>query len=114
MLAVGCGGGGGDGICEDIDLCLRIRDHGYRVWYWPEIDVIHVGGGSNVAGKRPPEANVAYFRTMGPFYRKHRPGLSGRVTAFIITAVAECMLFASKLGLRRLSPHTKPVENDGG
>lgn len=91
---------------EDIDLCLRVIAHGYRVRYWPMVDVVHVGGGSNVAGKRPPEANAAYFRTMAPFYRKHRPGVRGRLAAAIIGAAAEGMLFASRAGLGRLSAHT--------
>jgi len=97
---------------EDMDLCLRVIGHGYRVHYWPAVDVVHIGGGSNVAGRRPPEANAAYFRTMGPFYRKHRPGLRGRVMAVVISVAAEAMYLASRFGAGRLSPHTAQRETD--
>ena len=53
---------------------------------------VHVGAGSNVAGKRPPAANAAYFRTMAPFVRKHRPGLRGRVLAAGVWTAGEAGL----------------------
>jgi len=32
---------------EEVDLCLRIQQAGYEVWYLPEIVVIHLGGESS-------------------------------------------------------------------
>jgi GT2 family glycosyltransferase len=32
---------------EEVDLCRRIQDAGYRIMYWPEIVVIHIGGESS-------------------------------------------------------------------
>ena len=32
---------------EEVDLCRRIKNAGYQIWYWPEIVVIHVGGESS-------------------------------------------------------------------
>ena len=86
---------------EDIDLCLRFIEAGWRVHYWPEVTVVHVGAGSNVNGHRPPAADAAYFRTMAPFIRKHRPGLRGRVTANLVGLAAEAMYAASRLSARR-------------
>jgi GT2 family glycosyltransferase len=88
---------------EDIDLCLRFAEHGWRVHYWPRVTVVHVGAGSNVDGQRPPAADEAYFRTMAPFIRKHRPGLAGTATAAMVACVAEGMYAASRLrgALRR-------------
>lgn len=87
---------------EDIDLCLRFVEHGWRVRYWPGVDVIHVGAGSNVDGKRPPMANAAYFRTMAPFIVKHRPGWRGRIVGILVGVVAEALLATSLIsaGLR--------------
>jgi len=82
---------------EDIDLCLRAIEHGYRVRYWPGVDVVHVGAGSNVDGRRPAKADEAYFRTMAPFIRKHRPNLWGRATAAAVAVVAESMHVASRV-----------------
>lgn len=82
---------------EDIDLCLRFIEHGWRVRYWPGTTVVHVGAGSNAGGRRPAEADSAYFRTMAPFIRKHRPGLRGRALAVGVWAVGEVALAASRL-----------------
>lgn len=87
---------------EDIDLCLRFVEHGWRVRYWPGVTVVHVGAGSNVNGRRPPAADSAYFRTMAPFIRKHRPGVRGTAIAAGVWAVGEAALAASRL--RRTPP----------
>ncbi len=82
---------------EDIDLSLRFIADGWRVHYWPGVDVVHVGAGSNVDGKRPPMANAAYFRTMAPFIAKHRPGVRGRLLAAVVGVTSELLLLASSL-----------------
>ncbi len=85
---------------EDIDLSLRFVEAGYRVHYWPKLDVVHVGAGSNVAGQRPPAANAAYFRTMAPFVRKHRKGLRGWLLALTVWITGEMMLGATEIRRR--------------
>jgi GT2 family glycosyltransferase len=82
---------------EDLDLCLRFIRHGWRVRYWPGCEVVHVGAGSSPGGRRPAAADSAYFRTMAPFVRKHRPGLRGRALAGGVWAVGELALAASRL-----------------
>jgi GT2 family glycosyltransferase len=32
---------------EEVDLCRRIKDSGFKVLYWPDIVVIHIGGESS-------------------------------------------------------------------
>jgi len=32
---------------EEVDLCRRIQQAGYRIMYWPDIVVIHIGGESS-------------------------------------------------------------------
>lgn len=81
---------------EDLDLCLRFIESGWRVRYWPEVDVLHVGAGSNVNGRRPAAADAAYFRTMAPFIRKHRPGAHGRALAGGVWLVGELALVLSR------------------
>lgn len=82
---------------EDMDLSLRISEAGFRVLYWPGVDIVHVGAGSSVDGVRPPMADAAYFRTMAPFTRKHRPGLVGLVLSVVVWVVAEAMYLLSRL-----------------
>lgn len=33
--------------CEEVDLCRRIKAHGFRVLYWPDVVVTHIGGESS-------------------------------------------------------------------
>ena len=74
-----------------------VVSHGYRVRYWPLVDVVHVGAGSNAQGRRPAKADEAYFRTMAPFIRKHRPGLRGHAYALVVAGAAETMYVGSRL-----------------
>lgn len=85
---------------EDMDLSLRIAEAGFRVLYWPRVDVVHVGAGSNVDGVRPPMADAAYFRTMAPFFRKHRPGAFGCMLSGVVWFLAESMYLLSRLRTR--------------
>ena len=32
---------------EEVDLCRRIRQAGWEIWYWPDIVVTHIGGESS-------------------------------------------------------------------
>ena len=84
---------------EDIDLCLRMREAGWAVRYWPGTEVVHVGGGSTGSTDAPPEARDAWFRTMAPFLRRRRPGLRGLVSAATAGALAETARAGD--GLRR-------------
>jgi len=53
---------------EDNDWCLRMRKKGWKVFYNPEITVLHVGGQSLIKNH---EAQKAYYRSLVYFYRKH-------------------------------------------
>lgn len=53
---------------EDNDLCLRLRERGWRVYYNPDVSVIHLGGQSLAQN---PEAPEAYYRSLDHFYSKH-------------------------------------------
>lgn len=32
---------------EEVDLCKRIKQKGYSIWYWPDVTVVHFGGESS-------------------------------------------------------------------
>ncbi len=53
---------------EDNDWCLRIRQAGWRVYYNPQVAIIHIGGQSLA---RNPAARRAYRESLRYFYRKH-------------------------------------------
>ncbi len=74
---------------EEVDLCLRIKAAGYRIQYWPDVVVTHLGGASamKVAGEPfcPKEAQLllARMRSKLLYYRKHH-GWWGAWSARII------------------------------
>jgi hypothetical protein len=53
---------------EDNDWCLRIRRQGWRVYYYPRVAVIHLGGQSLAHN---PAARAAYYTSLRYFYAKH-------------------------------------------
>ncbi len=59
---------------EDIDLCYRLRRRGYKLIFFPRLDVLHRGGASTFAlgfGNRR-----EYRRSQIYFYQKHNSPLS--------------------------------------
>jgi len=57
---------------EDVDFCAAIRARGRRILFAPEVEVVHVGGGSAAAA--PDATYAAYRRSQIAFYEKHHPG----------------------------------------
>ncbi len=67
---------------EDIDLCFRIKEKGYRIMYLPYLKVLHFKGVSTGLKKHSQEITTAnfetrrrsldaFYSTMKTFYRKH-------------------------------------------
>lgn len=63
---------------EEVDLCRRIKQAGYTVWYWPDVVVVHIGGESSRQLKKTLEfssmaAQVVMWRMRSTllYYRKH-------------------------------------------
>lgn len=56
---------------EDIDLCLRVKNTGRSVVYWPGVTVTHIKSG--ITGRsRSPRLNYHFYRSLAVFYRKHQ------------------------------------------
>lgn len=53
---------------EDLDWCYRIKAVGWKVYYNPEVTVLHI---KRAASARNPRAQVEFWRAMEYFYRKH-------------------------------------------
>lgn len=54
---------------EDIDLCYRIKQGGYKIMYYPEAMIIHYKGGSSK--KRRTKVIYNFHNAMWIFYKKH-------------------------------------------
>ncbi len=55
---------------EDIDWCHRFWEKGWKVLYWPAVEVVHRKGGSS-GDIRSWTLNRAFHRSMWLFYAKH-------------------------------------------
>jgi GT2 family glycosyltransferase len=66
---------------EEVDFCKRIKNHGYSIWYWPDIAVVHIGGESSRQvrslqfSRTGAQLTLWRMRSMLLYYRKHH-GLS--------------------------------------
>lgn len=55
---------------EDLDLCLRLRQAGWRILYWPKVTAVHLKAASS-GPIRSWRLNHAFHRSMLLFFRKH-------------------------------------------
>jgi len=57
---------------NDVDLCKRLWDAGWEIWYTPRASMVHVGGASTSQVRRRmiDESHRSFIR----FYRKHYAG----------------------------------------
>ena len=55
---------------EDLDLCYRIHEKGYSIWYHPETQIIHKKGKSS--SKSVLRSRFAFYEAMILFSRKHK------------------------------------------
>lgn len=54
---------------EEVDLSLRVKQLGWKVYYSPEAEIIHCGGGSTATNRY--KAAISYRRSQLYFYKKH-------------------------------------------
>ena len=56
--------------CEDVDLCLRIAQEGYKLIYYPYASITHLKGASGLQAKTPKVIRW-FHESMLLFYNKH-------------------------------------------
>lgn len=62
---------------EEVDLCKRIKQAGFELWYWPQIVVTHLGGASSktvqqqLVSKSSAQVVEWQMRSRLLYYRKH-------------------------------------------
>ncbi len=88
---------------EEVDLCLRLKQAGFTVWYWPDIVIVHIGGESS-RGRidlefSPQASQVVLWRMRSTllYYRKHH---GWRVH---LARLSELFLYRGVLARNRLS-----------
>lgn len=86
---------------EEVDLCLRLKQHGWQVWYQPAAQVVHLGGASSAS--RRVEREREMYRSRLRFYRKHYGAFNARVfklQLFALTAVKSVVHSSRRLVTR--------------
>jgi len=62
---------------EEVDLCRRIKAAGHTIWYWPDVEVVHIGGESSktvtrlTMSSRGAQLTLWRMRSALLYYRKH-------------------------------------------
>ncbi len=92
--------------CEEVDHCRRVYDAGWKVYFYPATEVVHIGGESakidatlSAAGRQ-----IAALQTESEllYFRKHY-GLRGLI-ASIVLAGSAVLLAAIKDAVRPVKP----------
>lgn len=77
---------------EEVDLCFRLHQKGWKILFVPHAQVVHHGGQS--AKQHLVEMTLARYRSMCAFYRKHYPRWHLVFLKFIILVAAFARLLA--------------------
>ena len=71
---------------EDLDWAFRIKAAGWKVYYNPAVQVLHV---KRAASRHSSRAHIEFYRAMDIFYRKHYAAQTPRwVHVLVVTAIA--------------------------
>jgi GT2 family glycosyltransferase len=69
---------------EEVDLCRRLKAAGYQIWYWPDVEVVHLGGESSKTIKHikisssGSQLELWRMRSRLLYYRKHHGAFGAR------------------------------------
>ena len=67
---------------EDIDLCYKIKDRGYKILYYPEAQIVHYKGGSSK--KKRSKVIYDFHEAMWIFYKKHYRKKYGFIVTLLV------------------------------
>jgi hypothetical protein len=81
---------------EDMDLCKRIAESGFRIVYFPSARAVHHHRTST--RKTPFLSEYHFYRSMGKFYGKYHRGPGGRILSLLVNAACAA-LFAYQVTL---------------
>ena len=85
---------------EEIDLCRRLQDHGWHLYWIPQALIIHYGGASTTQVGRP--MFVELYRSKVQYFRKHfgRRGAIGYKAVLVATALPRLAVASVAMAVR--------------
>lgn len=92
---------------EDIDLCFKIKEAGYKILYYPEATITHYKGGSSK--RRRHKVIFDFHQAMWIFYKKHYiKQYNILVTGLVAVGIgAKCLLELAKNSLKPKAQDTQ-------
>ena len=54
---------------DEVEWCFRIKKAGFKVFFYPQAEIVHLFGGSSKTGRQAPILNI--YRGLIYFYKKH-------------------------------------------
>ncbi|MDO8671585.1 MAG: glycosyltransferase family 2 protein [Dehalococcoidia bacterium] len=91
---------------EDMDLCYRMKKHGWLTFFTPEAEIVHFGGGSSAPTRG--KLIVEQYRSLYRFYQKHYSSgslLGLKLLAFALSLPKVLLLLALGQG----KPHRREL-----
>jgi GT2 family glycosyltransferase len=73
---------------EDLDYCMRLRQAGWRLYYLPGAELIHLGGQSS--GGRMRTQSVRFYQSLFYFYGKHYPARTLLAARLLVLSAVSC------------------------
>lgn len=92
---------------EDLDLCYRIKELGWRVVYDPTVTVLHVKGAASRKNSR--RAIVAFYEAMRIFHNKHYRSRTFFLANWLVDLGIPLLCHVALLRDRLASPDAKKV-----
>jgi N-acetylglucosaminyl-diphospho-decaprenol L-rhamnosyltransferase len=92
---------------EDLDLCYRIRQGGWRIVYHPQVRVLHIKGAST--RKASARSILAFYDAMRIFHRKHYRARTFFLVNWVIEGSITLMQWLALLRDRLRPPERRRV-----
>jgi GT2 family glycosyltransferase len=67
---------------EEVDWCYRLREKGWKIYFYPHVEAVHLGGGSTRRVRA--EMLIRLYGSRIEFFRKHHGRLSARLLKLVI------------------------------
>jgi N-acetylglucosaminyl-diphospho-decaprenol L-rhamnosyltransferase len=90
---------------EDMDLCVKIHQAGWRIYYVPDAKIVHYGGRSSSFRKESNFSNIVLRKSIYRFFEIHRGSLYAncyRLSAVLIS-ILRILVLAAMFPLLALS-----------
>jgi len=67
---------------DEVEWCYRIKKAGFKVFFYPEAEIVHLFGGSSKTGRRAPIVNI--YRGLIYLYKKHYSNWQLKILKFML------------------------------